>query len=107
FSYSSNLSKLDNDFLALKALSHNLKTAFGFTSVEVDKLVTMMALSKLAENFCHIRTSLETVDKHFTIDNEKEMIQAPKSVSATVLMSCAPNLKPTPCDHFFNAKKCW
>ncbi|EPZ35103.1 hypothetical protein O9G_005413 [Rozella allomycis CSF55] len=47
------------------------------------------------------------------------MIQAPKSVSATVLMSCEhfsdeakcftchPNLKPTPCDHFFNPKKCW
>ncbi|RKP15624.1 hypothetical protein ROZALSC1DRAFT_26251 [Rozella allomycis CSF55] len=47
------------------------------------------------------------------------MIKAPKSVSATVLMSCAhfsdeakcftchPNLKPTPCDHFLNAKKCW
>ncbi|RKP15517.1 hypothetical protein ROZALSC1DRAFT_32087, partial [Rozella allomycis CSF55] len=88
------MSKLDNDFLALKALSHNLKTAFGSTSVEVDKLVTMMALSKLAGNFYHIRTSLETLDKHLTIDdierrvlNERntQMIQAPKFVSATVL----------------------
>ncbi|RKP15651.1 hypothetical protein ROZALSC1DRAFT_26219 [Rozella allomycis CSF55] len=88
--------KLDNDFLALKALSHNLKTGFGSTSVEVDKVVTMMSLSKLAGNFYHIRTSPETLDKYLTIDdiergmlNERntQMIQAPKYVSETVLMS--------------------